>query len=325
MKRQRLISTIMVLVLLLPSVLCGCSLKTGKYSGEENWAYYGIGEDKQADLFLIAPTVYGGDENHHNMDMSDEATRESFLGALNMERGIYEDTLRMYAPYYSQAAFNVYDMSEEEREKYAEVAYKDVREAFDYYMKYENDGRPFVLAGFSQGSEMLLKLMEDVFKDNEDYRNRMIAAYMIGWYMTEEDTAEYPYLKPAQGENDTGVIIIINSEAENITTSIAVPETTYGINPLSWNTSSEYAPKQMNEGACFTDYGGNIISEVKNLTGCYLDHVRGTLKITDVTSAEYPPVVNIFEDGVFHIYDYQFFYRNLQHNVANRVNAYFAE
>lgn len=30
----------------------------------------------------------------------------------------------------------------------------------------------------------------------------------------------------------------------------------------------------------------------------------------------------IFSDGIYHLYDYQFFYRNLQENVEVRLNAY---
>ena len=57
--------------------------KTGvDYSDKDNWAYYAIGEDKDADLFLICPTVDMNDE--YNMSMDDEKTKENFLGALNM-------------------------------------------------------------------------------------------------------------------------------------------------------------------------------------------------------------------------------------------------
>ncbi len=52
------------------------------YSLPESWAYYALGEDKAADLFLICPTVDMRDE--YNMSMDDEKTRASFLGALNM-------------------------------------------------------------------------------------------------------------------------------------------------------------------------------------------------------------------------------------------------
>ena len=42
----------------------------------------------------------------------------------------------------------------------------------------------------------------------------------------------------------------------------------------------------------------------------------------DVSPDTYPPVIDTFEAGVYHVYDYQFFYRNLQENVGVRLAAY---
>ena len=33
-------------------------------------------------------------------------------------------------------------------------------------------------------------------------------------------------------------------------------------------------------------------------------------------------MLSIFSAGIYHLYDYQFFYRNLQENVEVRLNAY---
>ncbi len=60
--------------------------------------------------------------------------------------------------------------------------------------------------------------------------------------------------------------------------------------------------------------------EIPNLTGAYIDEERGTLKVTDVKPEDYPG--KLFDDGIYHLYDYQFFYRNLQENVAKRLSAY---
>ncbi len=100
---------------------------------------------------------------------------------------------------------------------------------------------------------------------------------------------------------------------------------TFAINPLTWNCSSEKAPKTLNAGACFTDYSGAVVREVPQLTGCYIDSVRGTLKVTDVDKKEFVPVLSIFTDGIYHLYDYQFFYRNLQQNVGLRINTFVEE
>jgi hypothetical protein len=148
-----------------------------------------------------------------------------------MERGIYEDAATMYAPYYRQMTFPVYSMSEEEMKPYLEIAYRDVAAAFEYYFENCNNDKPIILAGFSQGSQLLLMLMEEYF-DDPKYSEKLVAAYCIGWRVTEEDIERYPHLRMAQGESDTGVIVSFNSEAEGVEDSIMVPQgtTTLGIN-----------------------------------------------------------------------------------------------
>lgn len=306
--------------------LAGCGAEAGPdYSGAENWAYLETDKTAAADVFFICPTVYGGGEGDENMPLSDGEARESFLGATNMEKGIYDAESRFFAPYYRQAGLSVYELPAEEREPYLALAYEDVRAAFDYYLEHYNEGRPIIVAGFSQGADMCLRLLKDRFAD-EEVNRLLVACYAIGWSITEEEIAEYPHLRFATGEDDTGVIISFNSEAESVTDSILIPEgtRTLAINPLNWRTDSTPAGKETNLGACFTNYSGDIVSEIPQLTGAYIDPVRGALKVTDVTPEEYPPGLSIFPEGVYHLYDYQFFYRNLQQNVAVRLDAYLA-
>ena len=296
----------------------GTAAAQADYSEESMWAYNGTDSSCEADLFLIGPTTYAGDEESINMPLDDETERESFLGALNMERGIYEDSLDMYAPYYRQGSLSAIDSGRME-ESY-EIAYEDVAAAFEYYLENKKGDSPFVLAGFSQGAYMCLELMKNHPEELED----MIACYCIGWALTEEDVEEYPQLVPASGETDTGVIICFSSEAEELTDSFFIPEGSwsYSINPLNWRTDSVPADRSLNKGACFTDYEGNITEEIPQLTGAYIDEERGALKVTDVSPEDYPAALSFLQEGEYHIYDYQFFFRNLQENVAKRVAAY---
>lgn len=291
------------------------------YAKEENWAYFGIGEDKEADLFLVCPTVDMRDE--YNMSMDDEETKGSFYGALNMERGIYEDSTRMYAPYYRQAAMKIYDLTVEERQPYLELAYSDVSDAFAWYLENENEGRPIILAGFSQGADMCYRLMEEYFGD-ADLSDQLVAVYAIGWPCTQEMVEKYPQIVPAQSEDDFGAVVSFECEAPELEETFIVPAGTksYSINPLNWKTDGTIADKSENIGACFTSYGGEIQREEVNLCGCYIEDGRGALKVTDVTPADFPPILSILPEGSYHLYDYQFFFRNLQENVAVRLKKY---
>lgn len=220
--------------------LAGCGAEAGPdYSSAENWAYLETDKTAAADVFFICPTVYGGGEGDENMPLSDGEARESFLGATNMEKGIYDAESRFFAPYYRQAGLSVYELPAEEREPYLALAYEDVRAAFDYYLEHYNEGRPIIVAGFSQGADMCLRLLKDRFAD-EEVNRLLVACYAIGWSITEEEIAEYPHLRFATGEDDTGVIISFNSEAESVTDSILIPggTRTLATNPLNWRTDS---------------------------------------------------------------------------------------
>lgn len=323
-KRVKYFLTVVLFVIFICLTGCGNTQVQNIYSDSGNWAYLEINEDnKVADVFFICPTVYGGDDSTFNMSLDDEETKESFLGATNMEKGIYDEECRFFAPYYRQAALIVYEMEIADREKYLEIAYEDVKAAFEYYMDHYNDGRPIVLAGFSQGADLCIRLLKDCFAD-DDTNKLLVACYAIGWSITEDELQEYSHLKFAKGETDIGVIISFNSEAESIKDSLMIPAgtKTLAINPLNWKTDGTVADKSQNAGACFTDYSGNIVAEIPKLTGAYIDESRGALKITDVSPKDYSPVLSIFDEGIYHLYDYQFFYRNLQQNVAVRLDEY---
>ena len=142
---------LVVLLLITGAVSCAFAESNGEidYSDPFSWAYFAEGNDRPADLFLICPTVDMGSEGNLNMDIANEELRASFTGALNMERGIYEEVTVMYAPFYRQMTFPVYEKMIAEEGRHLEIAYSDVEDAFLYYINNLNDGRPFILAGFS--------------------------------------------------------------------------------------------------------------------------------------------------------------------------------
>lgn len=312
-------------VLVLIALAIHLSLSAGlspDYSDLANWAYYADGEGK-VDVFFIAPTVDMGRDGNLNMSLGDEKTKANFLGAVNMEKGIYDDEATFYAPYYRQLTFPLYEKRIAGEGESYKIAYSDVRSSFLKFLS-ESEDRPFVLAGFSQGAQIGLDLMKELFAD-ENIRKRFVAAYLIGWRILEEDLEGRPYLKMAEGDDDLGVIISFEAEDPDVIDSIIVPGgvKTLGINPLGWTRDCSVASRNLNNGACFTNYDGEIIREIDDFSGAYLDPERGTLKVLDVDPKDWSN--SLFPDGVYHLYDYQFFYRNLEKNVQERIERWFDE
>lgn len=322
--------TCFLLCLLMIFITGGCTgkasdnnnVKNSVYADVDNWVYAETDvSGKDADVFFVNPTVYKGTDEELFWKEYDKETKSSFVGAVNMEKGIYDDNARFFAPYYHQAALSAYYVPEEQSKDIFDLAYSQVKDAFEYYMECYNNGRPLILAGFSQGAQHCIRLLKD-YSGDEKFNSILVACYAIGWHFTEQEQDEYPDIHFAQGEKDTGVLIAFNSEAVDVQDSLMIPKgtKTLAINPLNWKNDGTVADKSMNLGACLTDYEGKITKEIPQLTGAYIDDSRGALKVPDVNPQDYPSV--LFEDGVYHIYDYQFFYRNLEKNVQTRIESF---
>ena len=103
---------------------------------------------------------------------------------------------------------------------------------------------------------------------------------------------------------------------------IKAPGKVKSINPLNWLTDSSPAPKELNLGTCKLDFSGTIVEETKGRVGCYIDQSSGRLKVTDITPEDFPPLMPMFTDGNYHVWDSMLFYRNLQENVKKRIKAF---
>lgn len=127
------------------------------------------------DCFYIYPTVdLTGPVGNHT-DFSDVSP---MLVPLMNQAAWFSGICTVYAPLYRQITILTYTTPQKDR--YLEVAYEDVREAFRYYMDRYNRGRRFVLMGHSQGSTMLRMLLQREFDGNPGLRSRLIAALLVG-------------------------------------------------------------------------------------------------------------------------------------------------
>ncbi len=292
------------------------------YDDPDSWAYFALGEDRGVDVFIVCPTVDTRSERN-SFDLN-EKLKGRFVSALDMEKGIFEDAGRLYSPYYRQMSINAYRLPEADRAKAKAVAYADISTAFRWYLDHENGGRPLILAGFSQGGEMCLELLKEFFGNTEEgsaLRERLISVYALGWTVTEEMTQAYPQIVPARGETDLGTVVSFDCEDGTLTDTIIIPAgvKALSINPLNWKTDDTPADRSENLGAVMATGAEPIPA----LCGAYIGS-RGELVVTDITTADYPPGLDIFPEGAYHLYDYMFFFMNLKQNVADRTAAYFA-
>lgn len=290
------------------------------YAQAESWAFLPVGQtDKPVDVFYVYPTIFGGN-GPERMDIADADLRHKADVQILINGGVFTDEANLFAPYYRQASIEVVWLAEQEADQLLKEGYQDVMSAFDYYMQHYNQGRPFILAGFSQGSMALLELMKAKF-NNPQWQKQLVAAYLIGYSVTEQDLHKYPWLKMAQGETDTGVIVSYNTQLPHSGHSYVLKEGALGINPVNWKTDGTVAPASVHKGAVIFDaVTGEKREEVPHLSDTYLEKESGAL-VVQVDPVKYNASQAVFPTGVLHMYDYMFFYNNLKENVERRVSA----
>lgn len=121
-----------------------------------------------------------------------------------------------------------------EGKEFVDTAYNDVKASFDYYLSKCDDNKPLILAGFSEGAQMIIKLLKD-YSQNERVQNRLAAAYCLGWCIEESDLKDFGSMQMATKEDDTHVIVSFSTENEELESTPFISEHQHAlsINPVN--------------------------------------------------------------------------------------------
>lgn len=318
----------LVIALCLSLIFVACEKESGTtdYSKPEHWLSLPSSPTKKVDVFYLYPTSFQkSNENDPNICEIDNASMlKNSRGAFATQATAFEPVANIYAPYYRQAdaAYCLSLPLEEQAELIGGIPASDALAAFDYYINNHNNGRPFILAGHSQGSNVMLYLLADYMKEHPEVYGRMIAAYVIGYSVTEDYLAKNPHLRFAEGPADTGVIVSYNTEAPNVegNNPVLLPGA-MAINPITWTRTEKLVTAAESLGSILFDAEGNIVT-VKNYADARVDKNRGVVICSTADVEKLSPGNPVFGKGVYHIYDYQFYYFNIRANAANRVNNF---
>jgi len=306
-------------------------IKATDYSKKSNW--YKLPEiTKEFDTFYIYSTMFmganEGDADYATLDNKEVLDNIWIEHAI--KSSVFEESTNLFIPFYRQSsmkhAAEVFQKDGNIDAALMSMPYTDITAALDYYFKKYNNGRPFVIAGHSQGAAILRLVLKKYFKAHPNYYKRMVAAYAIGYSITKEDLEANPHMKFATGETDTGVIISWHAEGpKNVEKNVPIPSVIIAkngiaINPLNWKRDETYAPASMNLGSIVLDEKTGK-AEIRDIDGdAQVCLARGTV----VTNAKATPneMVELAGPQCYHQDDYSIFYNNIKDNVAKRIAAY---
>ncbi len=263
----------------------------------------------KVDVFYIYPTLdlSGGNWNADIYDKHLNKTIEKT--AIINQASVFNGCCKVYSPRYRQATLAAfYDKTENASgTKALHLAYSDIRLAFQYYIKNYNQGRPFIIAGHSQGTLMAYNLLRE-FIDTTALRKQLVAAYLIGYHV---DKNFFKNLKPSDSATETGCYIVWNTVATGGEyTKLSKFFSGVCVNPLTWKQDTAFVDARYNIGTLnhsFKIDSNEVGAGIRN----------GVLHISKPIHKGY----KTFGTG-YHIYDYNFFYMNLRRNVEQRVAAY---
>ena len=192
------------------------------------------------------------------------------------------------------------------------IAYSDIKNAFQYYLDHWNNGRPFIIAGHSQGSKMAERLLKE-FVEGKPLQEKLVVAYVPGWSVPKD---LYTNLKICSDSAQTGCVcswrtfkngyvpVWLQKENGNV----------YATNPLNWTTGPDYAPRADNRGSVLLKF--NKIYK----------HTTDGKVVNGVLYVKKPkfPGSFLYRTKNYHPGDINLYYLNVRENIELRIRKWFA-
>ena len=282
-----------------------------------------------AAVFFVHPTSFL-ERSAWNATLSDpdaSARAELFIRG---QASAFTLAGQVWAPRYRQATFGAFLTQAAPARAALDAAYRDVAAAFDSFVASIPADRPIILAGHSQGSMHLTRLLKEKVAGTP-LQKRIVAAYLVGWPVSL--TADLPVLglPRCAGAQDTGCVLSWASFAEPADERLVTMayDDTRGLsgrsrtgsaivctNPLTGAPASA-APASANRGTlkASPDWATAELIPAAVPARCA---TRGFLLIGD------PPSLGnyVLPGNNYHVYDYSLFWMNTRLDARRRLAAW---
>lgn len=272
-------------------------------------------------VFFIHPTSYLNKAGW-NQPLDDETANWIVdQRVLRHQASTFNSCCTVFAPRYRQATFYSFIEDGDNARQALDLAYGDVVAAFRSFLQRIPDDSAFILAGHSQGTKHGARLLaEEIAKTS--LQQRLVAAYLIGFSITEADLGGVPVCESA---TQTGCAVGWNAIDGNGRGAFAGVDDLLCVNPLNWQHDESYGAHALNTGAIgYAAYGRaqedeDITALVVELRAADAQCKDGNLFVPELRSSAFPQRML---GNSMHVYDYSLFHMNIRHNAQDRVNAF---
>ncbi len=270
-------------------------------------------KDEQAnakvDVFFVYPTTFTKGERWNSAIDNQEINEKTDDTTIKLQASVFNGSGRIYAPRYRQAHLKVFykEKGKQQSREALELAYSDVKAAFEYYLKHYNDNRPIIIASHSQGTLHATKLVKDFF-DNPEWKDRLVAAYLVGYAVRPND---FEHISPCKMATENNCYVSWNTKGWNFKTTSFFKGAT-ATNPINWSLDGTYASRAENKGGVLTSF-----DEIKP----GINDAQANNGVIWIHKPKIPFAFLYFSKN-YHVGDYNLFWMNVRENVAERVANY---
>jgi hypothetical protein len=172
--------------------------------------------EPKVDCFYVYPTVDMRwiARNHESFDDLEPMRRTALAQAAR-----FSEVCAVYAPLYRQVSIGTYLSGRDRRERFLEVAFSDVHDAFLHYLGQYNHGRKVALIGHSQGGDMVVRLLRELFDEDPALRQRLLVAMPIGTQLEvprgRRTGATLRNVATCQSDQELGCLVAFRTHREN--------------------------------------------------------------------------------------------------------------
>jgi Protein of unknown function (DUF3089) len=270
--------------------------------------------DKMADVFFLHPTTFTDEKyvNQGNAAIDDPyLNKKTDYGSILYQASVFNESCNVYAPRYRQAHLQMYYTTDTAKALAAfELAYQDIKSAFNVFLSKRNPDIPFIIASHSQGTTHAKRLLKE-FVDGSTLQKKLVAAYILG--IAVEKTL-YTNLPLCIDSSSTGCFISWRTYREGYEgryvsrtdTSIAV------INPLLWSNDPIKAERELQKGA--------VLYKFNKL----YPHTQSSRIVGNalwISKPHFPGGV-FFVTKNYHAGDFNLFYLDIREDVARRIKYF---
>ncbi|HYN46471.1 MAG TPA: DUF3089 domain-containing protein [Allosphingosinicella sp.] len=286
----------------------------------------------RASVFFVHPTSFL-ESSAWNAPLDDEESQRRARLFVRSQASAFNGVGAIWAPKYRQATFGAFLTSQDDARRALDFAYRDVRAAYEEFVRQAPPDRPIILAAHSQGSLHLMRLLRERIRGAPE-AGRIVAAYLAGWPVSV--TADLPALPLAACSVPDEARCILSwqsfsepADPSQVTEAYDASAGPGGVprsgsamlctNPLT-GTERASAPPARNLGTLVPNDDFSEAEFRRGAVGARCD-ARGFLMIgpNDAVPAMGPYVL---PGNNYHVYDYALFWANVRADAGRRLAAY---